>query len=233
MHHEEGHFQSCSVPVKVLHWQPQLGIFGLKCHNLLGKCLLCYRIQKHDNKQIDNGVVSISKHLPLFSLETFINIHDPQCASDLGHWFCLSPKRAFIQFDLASRKSCIVGMSGEHVIAGQALKPLLTCGENRPERQMPRPRSPPHSESSASPAVRSQLECIGLFYLLLPLFSTITPTSACYFLSVYWESYVDILKWWVTLAIVSWANPYKSLNYFTPKKSKINRHNFLYGSLFF
>lgn len=159
-----------------------------------------------------------------FLWRLFFYIHDPQCTSDLGHWFCFSPKRAFIQFDFASHKSCIVGWAGNMLHAGQALKPLLTRGENRPECQMPRPRSPPHSESSASLAVPSQLECIGLLYLLLPFYSTITPTPACYFLSVYWENHVDILKWWVALAIVSWTNPYKSLHFFTQKKSKINRH---------
>lgn len=57
VHHEEGHFQSCSVPVKALHGQLQLGIFGIKRHSLLEK--YCYRIQRHDNKQIDNEIVSI------------------------------------------------------------------------------------------------------------------------------------------------------------------------------
>lgn len=62
--HIETFFELCEPRKQWFSAEPQLELFGSTCHDLLEKCLLCYRMQRLGDEHVDSDVISSSKPLP-------------------------------------------------------------------------------------------------------------------------------------------------------------------------
>lgn len=89
--HIETFFELCEPRKQWFSAEPQLELFGSTCHDLLEKCLLCYRDAETWWRTRWQWRDFLIKTFAFF-LWGFLNIHDhSRCASDWGHCSVFPP----------------------------------------------------------------------------------------------------------------------------------------------